>query len=264
MHTMAFGVGKCEWKSTKSVIVHIAVVLGYHRKTTIKRLQKPVADAKVFHYNYRMMYPRYSKGLILSILLLCVCISFAWAGVSFDSRPGITASFGGAFTIPTEDYLSQYPGDPSVKMPPVRTSYGYNVDLNIVDIGLGSNADSRRIHVGLGVSFVGVSRSIAFGSSVLKAYHGVGAFLAWNASFDSFDLSTAAKLFICEFRETKASFIAGELEIAPNIPLVTSKSVRLSLAIPMALFIKADSLVLRLSCGLRLDYSITGFKEAGR
>ena len=264
MHTMAFGVGKCEWKSTKSVIVHIAVVLGYHRKTTIKRLQKPVADAKVFHYNYRMMYPRYSKGLILSILLLCVCISFAWAGVSFDSRPGITASFGGAFTIPTEDYLSQYPGDPSVKMPPVRTSYGYNVDLNIVDIGLGSNADSRRIHIGLGVSFVGVSRSIAFGSSMLKAYHGVGAFLAWTAYFDSFDISSAAKLFICEFRETKASFIACELEISPNIPLATSNFVRLSIATPISLFIKADSLVLRLSCGLRLDYSITGFKEAGR
>lgn len=264
MHTMVFGAGKCEWKSTKSVIVHIAVVLGYHRKTTIKRLQKPVADAKVFHYNYRMRYSRYSKGLILSILLLCICMSLAWAKVTLDSRPGVIASFGGAFTIPTEDYLSQYPGDPSVKMPPVRTSYGYTVDLKVIDIGLDSNVGSRGVHIGLGVSFVGVGRSLAFGSSVLKAYHGVGAFLAWNASFDSFDLSTAAKLFICEFRETKASFVAGELEITPNIPLVTSKSARLSLATPMALFIKADSLVLRLSCGLRLDYSITGFKEAGR
>lgn len=227
-------------------------------------LQKPVAEAKVFHYNDHMRYSRHSKRILVAMTLLCICMSLAWAKVTLDSRPGITASFGGAFTIPTEDYLSQYPGDPSVKMPPLRTSYGYTVDLKVIDIGLDSNADSRGVHVGLGVSFVGVSRSIAFGSSVLKAYHGVGAFLAWNASFDSFDLSTAAKLFICEFRETKASFIAGELEIAPNIPLVTSKSVRLSLAIPMALFIKADSLVLRLSCGLRLDYSITGFKEAGR
>lgn len=227
-------------------------------------LQKPVAEAKVFHYNDHMRYSRHSKRILVAMTLLCICMSLAWAKVTLDSRPGVIASFGGAFTIPTEDYLSQYPGDPSVKMPPLRTSYGYTVDLKVIDIGLDSNADSRGVHVGLGVSFVGVSRSIAFGSSVLKAYHGVGAFLAWNASFDSFDLSTAAKLFICEFRETKASFIAGELEIAPNIPLVTSKSVRLSLATPMALFIKADSLVLRLSCGLRLDYSIAGFKGDGR
>lgn len=209
-------------------------------------------------------YSRYSKGLILSILLLCICISNAVAGVSFDGRPGIAASFGGAFTIPIEGYLSKYPGDQSVKMPPARTSYCYAVDLKVLDIGFDSNLDPRGVHIGLGVSFVGVSRSIAFGSSVLKAYHGVGAFLVWNASFDSFDLSTAAKLFICEFRETKASFVAGELEITPNIPLVTSKSTRLSLATPMALFIKADSLVLRFSCGLRLDYSIAGFKEVGR
>lgn len=227
-------------------------------------LQKPVAEAKVFHYNDHMRYSRHSKRILVAMTLLCICMSLAWAKVTLDSRPGITASFGGAFTIPTEVYLSQYPGDPSVKMPPLRTSYGYTVDLKVIDIGLDSNADSRGVHVGLGVSFVGVSRSIAFGSSVLKAYHGVGAFLAWNASFDSFDLSTAAKLFICEFRETKASFIAGELEIAPNIPLVTSNFVRLSIATPISLFIKADSLVLRLSCGLRLDYSITGFKEAGR
>lgn len=227
-------------------------------------LQKPVAEAKVFHYNEHMRYSRRSKDILVLVALLFISVSFACAGVSFDSRPGITASFGGAFTIPTEGYLSQYPGDSSVKMPPVRTSYGYNVDLKILDMGLDSNADSRGVHIGLGVSFMGVSRSIAFGSSVLKAYHGVGAFLAWNASFDSFDLSTAAKLFICEFRETKASFIACELEITPNIPLVTSKSTRLSLATPMSLFIKADSLVLRLSCGLRLDYSITGFKEGGR
>lgn len=227
-------------------------------------LQKPVAEAKVFHYNDHMRYSRHSKRILVAMTLLCICMSLAWAKVTLDSRPGVIASFGGAFTIPTEDYLSQYPGDPSVKMPPLRTSYGYTVDLKVIDIGLDSNADSRGVHVGLGVSFVGVSRSIAFGSSVLKAYHGVGAFLAWNASFDSFDLSTAAKLFICEFRETKASFIAGELEIAPNIPLVTSKSVRLSLATPLGLFIKADSLVLRLSCGLRLDYSIAGFKGDGR
>lgn len=227
-------------------------------------LQKPVAEAKVFHYNDHMRYSRHSKRILVAMTLLCICMSLAWAKVSLDSRPGVIASFGGAFTIPTEDYLSQYPGDPSVKMPPLRTSYGYTVDLKVIDIGLDSNVDSRGVHIGLGVSFVGVSRSIAFGSSVLKAYHGVGAFLAWNASFDSFDLSTAAKLFICEFRETKASFIAGELEIAPNIPLVTSKSARLSLATPLGLFIKADSLVLRLSCGLRLDYSIAGFKGDGR
>ena len=226
--------------------------------------QKPVAEAKVFHYNEHMRYSRRSKDILVLVALLFISVSSAWSGVSFDSRPGITASFGGAFTIPAEDYLSQYPGDSSVKMPPVRTSYGYNVDLKIVDVGLGSNADSRGVHIGLGVSFVGISRSLAFGASVLRAYHGVGAFLALNASFDFFDLSSAAKLFICEFRETKASFVAGELEITPNIPLVTSKSARLSLATPMALFIKADSLVLRFSCGLRLDYSITGFKEAGR
>lgn len=255
MHTIAFGDGKCEWKSTKSSI---------HPKPITMWLQKPVAEAKVFHYNDHMRYSRHSKRILVAMTLLCICMSLAWAKVTLDSRPGVIASFGGAFTIPTEDYLSQYPGDPSVKMPPVRTSYGYNVDLNIVDIGLGSNADSRRIHIGLGVSFVGVSRSIAFGSSMLKAYHGVGAFLAWTAYFDSFDLSSAAKLFICEFRETKASFIAGELEITPNIPVVTSNSVRLSIATPISIFIKADSLVLRLSCGLRLDYSITGFKEAGR
>lgn len=227
-------------------------------------LQKPVAEAKVFHYNDHMRYSRHSKRILVAMTLLCICMSLAWAKVTLDSRPGVIASFGGAFTIPTEDYLSQYPGDPSVKMPPVRTSYGYTVDLKVIDIGLDSNVDSRGVHIGLGVSFVGVGRSLAFGSSVLKAYHGVGAFLVWNASFDSFDLSTAAKLFICEFRETKVSFIAGELEITPNIPLVTSKSARLSLATPIGLFIKADSLVLRLSCGLRLDYSIAGFKGDGR
>ena len=179
-----------------------------------------------------------------------------------DSRPSINGGFGGAFTIPTADYLSQYPGNSTVEMPPVRTSYSYNVDIKILDISFGfDDSFSQAVSLGLGFSFIDVSRSLAFGSSVLNSYYGFGVFIKGNAIFGHLELGIATKLFKCKFANTKNAFLAGEVELYPSFEVARFSSLRLSIALPVSVLFKTDALVLRVSCGLSLDYSMRGFNR---
>lgn len=218
-------------------------------------------------FSSTMVCMRSIKRVVSSLALILLVASFAvaantkGAGIWVDYRPGLSGSFGGAFTVPTKEYLSQYPGDPEAKMPSVRTSYGYGFDLRLLDICIGSGVQGGVVDLGAGVSFTGIGRSLPYGASILKAYSGVGAFLSLNASFDGFEVATAAKLYICRFNETRSSFLAGEIEVSPSIPIVTGRFARLSVALPASILFKTDAVVLRLSCGVRLDYSTRGFKE---
>jgi len=197
-----------------------------------------------------------TTATFLFLTLYCI----AATSLFVDSRPGINGGFGGAFTLPTADYLCEYPGNSTVEMPPSRTSYGYNVDIKILDFTFSSDTSfSQATSLGLGLSFMGVSRSLAFGSSVLNAYHGVGVFIKGNVTIGRIEMGIATKLFKCEFMDTKNAFIAGEIEIAPSFKIATFSSMRLSLALPVSMLFKTDAFVLRVSCAVSLDYSMRGF-----
>ncbi len=212
----------------------------------------------IFGYNSLMMSCRRFFTCIALVLFVSFCATAS--SVFVDSRPGINVSFGGAFTIPTASYLKEYPGQSSVEMPPVRTSYGYNIDVRLLSIGLGNANSSRMVNVGAGVSFIGISRSLAFGASILKPYSGAGIFFSLGAAFgERVNIDLATKFFVLRFDGTKNSFFAGEIETFPSFEIARSKSARLALAIPVSILFKADSIVFRLSCALKVDYSVRGF-----
>ncbi len=220
----------------------------------------PVAYNRIFGYNTTMMSCK--RFFTCIALLLFVGFCSVASPVFLDSRPGVNISFGGAFTIPTANYLKEYPGQSSVQMPPVRTSYGYNVDVRILSIGFGNANYSRMVTLGAGLSFTGISSSLAFGSSVLKPYSGVGMFFSVGAAFgERVNLDLATKFFVLHFNDTNNSFFAGEIETSPSFEIARFKQSKLALAIPVSILFKADSIVLRLSCALKFDYSVRGFSE---
>lgn len=222
-------------------------------------VKMPVAYNKFFSYNNTMMSCKRFFTCITLLLFLSFCA--VASSVFVDSRPSLNVAFGGAFTIPTASYLKEYPGQSSVEMPPVRTSYGYNFDLRLLSIGLGNEDSSRMVNLGAGVSFTGISRSLAFGSSVLKAYNGAGVFFSLGTAFGTkVNIDLATKFFVFNLKGTSNSFFAGEIETIPSFEIAHSKTYKLALAIPVSILFKADSLVFRLSCALKFDYSVRGFR----
>lgn len=281
MHSIAFRTGKCEWKSIgiaffilkdyhcKGCRVNpIAVPCGAVQKCRANGIapndcpmlqRKTVEHAELFHYNTTMLL---TKRLSLSIaLLLAIAFHAAAGSIWVDYRAGASFSFGGAFTIPTKDYLAQYPGSSSEAMPPVRTSYCYDMEVSLVGICIGTDSPSRMVKLGAGIAFTGTSRSLAYGASVLKAYNGVGAFVSFGALFDSLSLTTTAKLFKCRFQNPGGSFLACMVEVSPSMPVLATDSVKVSVSVPASIMVKADAVVPRLSCGVLMEYSVRGFEE---
>ena len=111
-----------------------------------------------------------SKKIVCIITVLAFAVAGLWASIA--TRPSATVWFGAVFCHPTADYLKEYPGDPSVETPPVRTSQTLGFDLEVLNLAvvLDEEADSA-IQLGMGLTYLNVTKSLPFGSSILKPYN---------------------------------------------------------------------------------------------
>lgn len=200
------------------------------------------------------------KICCLTLILFCALLVPAYG--FFDHRLGISSYAGGAFCIPTSSYLATYPGNESVKMPAFRTSGSFGVDLEILQFRFGREASA--FFFGLGASYVGVSKSLAYGASVLRPYNGVGAFGQLGCTFNQlFSLSFLFRLLYCWFPKVKQVFIMYDFEVVPTFELGSLGPVDLYVVVPITTSIKSDAVTLRLSCGFKLDVSFYKLGETG-
>ena len=196
------------------------------------------------------------KACFLALILIFTIAGSAFG--SFDARSGISGYVGGAFCHPTAEYLATYPGDSSVAMPTFRTSGNVAMDFQALQLrfGLGSGEQNKAFFVELGISYVGVGRSLAFGVSVLRPYDAYGGYIELGGVFnDFFSLGVLFRVMSGRFPSVNQVFRMYEFEVAPTFELATFRWSSLSLVVPITASIKKDAVTLRLTCGLKLDFS---------
>lgn len=208
------------------------------------------------------MYAMEKKRLFVILILLALATQFAFAAVA--TRPSISIGYGGSFCHPTADYLQEYPGNPEVKMPYFRTSGVFSLDMELLNIAfIFGEQNSKAVQLGFGFSYLNVSRSIAFGSSVLKPYNGLGLLvdLEWRIE-RRWDLCFRYKFFSCQFSKSPARFVAHQFEIAPYYRFADFEVVGFSVGIPVALLWKSDSLSLQVSVSFSVDLDSLQMRRA--
>ena len=194
------------------------------------------------------------KGLhkILAVsMVLLFAIGSAAAKVS--TRPFVSATLCGVLCHATADYLNEYPGDPSVEMPFFRTSFMFGFDAVPLDLKIGS------VDVGFGISYVDVSTSIAFGTSVLKPYNGVG--LVSTVRYDInglFSIAVSGRYLFCVFTGSESRFNAVEAEVLPVFK-VLGRYASMSVGVPLAFSYKVDAISFRSGVTLVLALDSAAF-----
>lgn len=196
---------------------------------------------------------------IITILVLAVAGAFA----SFATRPSASVWFGAVFCHPTADYLKEYPGDPTVEMPPIRTSQTFGFDLEMLNLAFVLDEESESaIQVGVGLSYLNVSESLPFGSSILKPYRSLGFLVDIDWKINSrFDLGFRYRFLPCRFTKTQTRFLAMDFELVPAIRVLSASTMDLSVAMPVTASWKADALSLRTSLALTLAFDSRRMKH---
>ncbi len=202
----------------------------------------------------------YKKVFVLIAFLFCVAILPVFAFV--DIRPSISFYGGSAFCIPTSSYLKEYPGSKDVKMPAFRTSANFGMDLKALELGIGD--EDGAFSFGAGLSYISISKSIAYGASQLRPYSGFGAFVEFGLTTDSFSLTLLLRYLHCHFQKVKQTFVVYEIESIASVRIVSFGACNLYLIAPTTVSVKADATTIRLSCGFKVDYSVRKAFERGR
>ncbi len=200
------------------------------------------------------------KRFLIIIALLAFAMHFAFAAIA--TRPYISIGYGGSFCHPTSDYLKQYPGNPDVETPYFRTSGAFSLDVEFLNIAyIYDEQNARAVQLGFGFSYLSVSRSVAFGSSVLKPYSGLGVMADFDWRVDrKWDLCFRYRFINCRFTKSNAHFVSHQFEIAPYYKLVDLDVFGFSVGIPVALNWKADSVSLQVSVAFSMDLDSLGMR----
>ena len=188
--------------------------------------------------------------------LLMGLLSVSCLGASVCTRPSAGLWAGGAFCIPTADYLKQYPGDEDAAMPPVRTSFSFGADADLLNIASG------RFSAGLGVSFVSTGRSIAFGQNYLKPYIGLGFLLEFDYDFTSlFTAGLKLRYLSCTFNGSASKFICIETELVPSLRIFSTGPTDGFVSAPVTLSYRSDAVTVRTSLALTLRFDSAGMRR---
>ena len=202
------------------------------------------------------------RRVFVILLLLALSTQLAFAAIA--TRPSISISYGGSFCHPTAEYLKQYPGNSNMETPYFRTSGTFKLDAEFLNIAfIFGEQNTKAVQVGLGFSYMNVSRSLAFGSSVLKPYNGFGilADLDWRID-RRWDLCFKYRFYSCQFSKSPARFVAHQFEIAPYFRCADFEAVGFSVGMPVALSWKADSLSLQVSLSFSVDLDSLKMRRA--
>ncbi len=202
----------------------------------------------------------YKKVFVLIVFLFCIAILPVFAFV--DIRPSISFYGGGAFCIPTSSYLKEYPASKDVKMPLFRTSTNFGMDLKALELAIGDKEGA--FSFGAGLSYVSISKSIAYGASQLRPYSGFGAFVEFGLTSDSLSLTMLLRYLYCKFSRVKQAFVVYEIETISSVKLASFGACNLYVIAPTTVSVKADATTIRLSCGFKVDFSVKKAFERGR
>ena len=194
------------------------------------------------------------KRIVCFLLVLITAVSCTFASIA--TRPSVSAWFGAVFCHPTADYLKEYPGDPSVETPPFRTSRSFGFDFEVLNI---TYAFERRpdsaLQLGVGLTYLNVSESLAFGSSILKPYAGLGFLVDLNWRINSFfDVGFRYRYLPCRFTKTQSRFLAMDFELVPAIRVLSASAMDIYAALPVTASWKADAISIRTSLALTLSW----------
>ena len=195
------------------------------------------------------------KGKRLLFLLVLFLAAGQMGFAAIATRPSWSVGIGGSFCHPTADYLSEYPGNSEVETPSFRTSRLLTMDLEFLNIAYAFGQDNESaVRLGFGISYINVSRSIAYGISILKPFNGVGlmADIGWRIN-SRFDIGFRYRFFQCFFSGSSARFIAHEVEVAPYYTFADLKTVQFSVGLPVAVLWKADSVSINASVALSVN-----------
>lgn len=181
--------------------------------------------------------------------MLIALLSVSCLGAAVCTRPSYGVWAGGAFCIPTADYLKQYPGNEDAAMPPVRTSSSFGADADLLNLAIG------KFSAGLGVSFVSTGRSIAFGQSYLKPYIGLGFLLDFDYDFTSlFTAGLKLRYLSCTFNGSASNFICIETELVPSLWVFSAGPTDGFVSAPVTLSYRSDAVTVRTSLAFTLRF----------
>lgn len=206
---------------------------------------------------------RRAKFVIISILLL---FSMTGAFASVATRPYISAWFGGVFCHPTAEYLKEYPGDSTVETPEFRTSYSFGFDFNIVDVSIiFDKARNNSLNLDLGLSTLNISESIPFGISILKPYSCFGFMAGVGYSFNSsWSVDLRYRYLSCHYTDSKAKFLAHEIELAPSYRIASADILNIRISLPVDVLIKADAVSIRASIAMTLQLDSSKLRRSAK
>ena len=195
--------------------------------------------------------------VLISSLLLFLCMAGAFASVA--TRPSVSAWFGGVFCHPTAEYLREYPGDPSVETPEFRTSYSFGFDFNMANLSIVfDRSRNNALSLDFGLSTFNVSESLPFGISILKPYTCFGFVVGVGYSFNStWSVDMRYRYLVCRYTNSKARFLAHEIELAPSMGIASAGALNLRVGLPVDVLIKADAISLRASVALTVQIDST-------
>lgn len=193
-----------------------------------------------------------SRKALSMIAILFVFVAILPAKVAF--RPEVDLTFGGAFCYPTADYLKQYPGDSSISNPPIRTSWYWAVDFNPAGLYVEVSEDSG-IGIAVGVSYLDVSPSLAYGISIIKPYDGFGFDVhAYYQLSGLMTLGAKYRYMNCRYTKSRNHFLSQDVELVPSFHMAGNEC-RISVSCPVTASFKADAVTLRvgIGCAIAMD-----------
>lgn len=193
------------------------------------------------------------KKALLILISLCVCL-FTVSAASAYTRPSVSGSFSGSLCFPTASYLQQYPGDDSASTPVARTLYSYSVDVIPANLGFTFDSGSS-LDLGVGASVIGMSKSLPYGKSILRAYNGFGANVCVAYHFDSnFSLEALYRYLRCSFKGTRQYFVSMDFGVSPCLFFGDSIGIKT----PVTVSWKADAVTVSVGVGIEVSYPSKG------
>lgn len=175
----------------------------------------------------------FKKTFLTLVLILVSSMVFA-----LGYSPSLDVCLWPDLCFPTESYLLEYPGDPSVEMPIERTSFGFEASLYPFGLSFG------RFRIGLGVSYRFVSQSLAFGISRLKSYGGLGVSVSLGFGFSDWEVDFGLSCFDMRFSGSDDSFPACEGEACLRKALDIGRVFDVAVFGGLSVFAKGDSVSL--------------------
>ena len=194
------------------------------------------------------------KKIVCIITILVIAVGGVFASVA--TRPSVSAWFGAVFCHPTADYLKEYPGDSSVETPFFRTSQTFGFDFEMLNLAVVLDGESgSAIQMGVGLTYLNVSKSLPFGSSILKPYSSLGFLVDINWRINSrFDLGFKYRFLPCRFTGTQTRFLAMDFELVPAFRVLSVSAADIFISIPVTASLKADAVSIRTSLALCLSF----------